>query len=77
MVRADRCRRGRARAAISGLATCLDFVGMETRSAARGRSRRPTARRLQVCMNNQKVAIAPWNLDCRVQATVCDPPNCQ
>ena len=61
-----------------GPATCLDFCRHgDALSCAWAEPTPDGATCLQVCTNNQKVAIAPWNLDCRVQATVCDPPNCQ
>lgn len=59
-------------------ATCLDFCRRGTALNCAWAADTPAgATCVQVCANNQKVAIAPWDLDCRVSATVCDPPKCQ
>jgi len=61
-----------------GPATCLDYC---RRGAVLGCPwAQPTpagATCVDVCANYQKVSPAPWDLTCRTQSTVCDPPGCK
>lgn len=61
-----------------GPATCLDFCRRGAALSCAWAADTPAgATCVEVCANNQKAAIAPWDLDCRVSAKVCDPPKCQ
>jgi hypothetical protein len=61
-----------------GPATCLDFCRRgSVLNCAWAQPTAAGATCVEVCANNQKVAIAPWDLDCRTAATNCNPPKCQ
>ena len=67
-----------APAPVTGPATCIDYCrhGVEL-GCAWAADTPEGATCLTFCLNYQKAVIAPWNLDCRTAATVCDPPSCQ
>jgi hypothetical protein len=59
-------------------ATCLDLCRHGAQLACPWAADTPAgATCLQVCANNQGAGIAPWDLSCRVAASVCDPPGCR
>jgi hypothetical protein len=61
-----------------GPATCLDFCRRGAVLKCAWAADTPAgATCVEVCANNQKAAIAPWDLSCRTAASVCDPPKCQ
>lgn len=61
-----------------GPATCLDFCRHGADLNCHWAADTPMgATCVEVCANNEKVAIAPWDLDCRTRSPACNPPACR